>query len=97
VVCANDLVALGVLETFRHVGIRVPEDVAVTGYDDSIFAEVADSPLTSVRQPLKLLGQEAVRLLITAIECPGRSHRDMRMLPELIVRESSARRVGAAI
>jgi LacI family transcriptional regulator len=89
VVCANDLVAVGVLQTFRMQGIRVPEDVAVTGYDDSLFADVVEPRLTTVRQPLGVLGQEAVRFIISAIESPSSPRRELRLLPELVVRASS--------
>jgi len=71
VICANDLLAVGVLRTFRIEGVRVPEDVAVTGYDDSPFADVVEPRLTTIRQPLGALGQEAVRFIISAIESPG--------------------------
>jgi LacI family transcriptional regulator len=90
VVCANDLIAVGVLQAFRVLGIRVPQDVAVTGYDDSTFASVVEPHLTSVRQPLGPLGQEAVRFLTSAIESPGLPHRELRLLPELVVRDSSS-------
>lgn len=90
VVCANDLIALGVLQAFRARGIRVPHDVAVTGYDDSTFASVVEPHLTSVRQPLGPLGQEAVRFITSAIESPGLPHRELRLLPELVVRDSSS-------
>ena len=83
VVCANDLIAVGVLQGLRGQGIRAPEDVAVTGYDDSILAGVV--------QPLGPLGQEAVRLVISAIESPGLPRRELRLLPELVVRESSTK------
>ena len=88
-ICANDLLAVGVLRTFRIEGVRVPEDVAVTGYDDSPFADVVEPRLTTIRQPLGALGQEAVRFIISAIESPGSPRRELRLLPELIVRESS--------
>jgi LacI family transcriptional regulator len=90
VVCANDLIALGVLQAFRAQGVRVPQDVAVTGYDDSTFASVVEPHLTSVRQPLGPLGQEAVRFVTSAIESPGLPHRELRLLPELVVRGSSS-------
>ncbi len=90
VVCANDLIALGVLQAFRARGIRVPQDVAVTGYDDSTFASVVEPRLTSVRQPLGPLGQEAVRFITSAIESPGLPPRELRLLPELVVRDSSS-------
>jgi LacI family transcriptional regulator len=91
VICANDLVALGVLETFAIRGTRVPEDVAVTGYDDSIAASVVRPRLTTVRQPLGALGEEAVRFIMSTTESPSRPRRELRLLPQLIVRESSAK------
>ncbi len=92
VVCANDLIALGVLRTFRRRGIRVPEDVAVTGYDDLVLADMVEPRLTTVHQPLESLGREAARLVISAIESPGLPRHEVRLLPELIVRESSTLR-----
>jgi LacI family transcriptional regulator len=91
VICANDLIALGLWRAFRQRGIRVPEDVALTGYDDSILADTVGPGLTSVRQPLETLGQEAVRLLMSSIESPTAPRRDLRLLPELVVRGSSLR------
>lgn len=91
VVCANDLIAFGVLRAFRKAGVRVPDDVVVSGYDDLPLAEVVDPRLTSVRQPLEALGQEAVRFVVSAIETPGFPRRELRLLPELVVRESTNR------
>lgn len=90
VVCANDLIATGVLQTFRMQDIRVPEDVAVTGYDNSILAGVVEPGLTTISQPLTTLGEEAVRFVVSAIESPGRPHGVLRLLPQLVVRRSSA-------
>jgi LacI family transcriptional regulator len=90
VVCANDLIATGVLQTFRMQDIRVPEDVAVTGYDNSILAGVVEPGLTTISQPLTTLGEEAVRFVVSAIESPGRPHGVLRLLPRLVVRRSSA-------
>lgn len=90
VVCANDLIAIGLLQAFRAEGIKVPEDVAVTGYDDTTFARVVEPPLTSVRQPLQLIGEDAVRFIMSAIESPHPAARELRLLPELVVRASSS-------
>ena len=89
VVCANDLIALGVLQVFRRHGIRVPEDVAVTGYDDLALADIVEPALTTVRQPLGQIAQEAVRFIISAVESPGTPRRELRLLPELVVRGSA--------
>ncbi|MFD7660818.1 LacI family DNA-binding transcriptional regulator, partial [Actinosynnema sp. NPDC059797] len=64
VFCANDLLALGVLQVFVRAGVRVPDDIAVVGYDDIGFAAAAAVPLTSVRQPREQLGRTAAELVI---------------------------------
>jgi len=65
IVCANDVLALGVLVVFRSQGLDVPGDVLLTGFDDTELAAVAWPPLTSVRQPLEEVGKRAVELLQT--------------------------------
>jgi LacI family transcriptional regulator len=92
VFCANDLVALGVLQGLTQRGVRVPQDVAIVGYDDIEFAAAAAVPLSSVRQPREQLGRTATALLLEEIEDDGRhEHRHVVFQPELIVRESSGR------
>ncbi|WP_420707725.1 LacI family DNA-binding transcriptional regulator [Streptomyces sp. NRRL F-5135] len=94
VFCANDLLALGVLQTFYHAGVRVPEDVALAGYDDIEFASAAAVPLTSVRQPAFRLGAAAADLLIeeTGDAAHAHEHRRIVLQPELVVRGSTLSR-----
>ncbi|MCL7378392.1 LacI family DNA-binding transcriptional regulator [Streptomyces sp. 35G-GA-8] len=94
VFCANDLLALGVLQTLYHAGIRVPEDVALVGYDDIEFASAAAVPLTSVRQPAVRLGVAAADLLIeeTGDDAARHEHRRIVLQPELVVRASTLAR-----
>ncbi len=66
----NDQMAIGAIHALREAGKRVPEDVAVVGYDDIPVAEFSDPPLTTIRQPMCEVGQVAARLLIKAIEEP---------------------------
>jgi LacI family transcriptional regulator, galactose operon repressor len=88
--CANDLLALGLLQAMTHGGLDVPGDLAVVGYDDIEFAEAAAVPLTSVRQPREQLGATAARLLFEeAAEDPAHTHQQIRFSPELVVREST--------
>ncbi|MER7278890.1 LacI family DNA-binding transcriptional regulator [Dactylosporangium sp. NPDC000244] len=95
VFCANDLLALGVLQEMTQRGLRVPQDVAIVGYDDIEFAAAAAVPLSSVRQPREQLGRTAAALLLEEIEDDGRhEHRHVVFQPELIVRESSGRPRG---
>jgi len=90
VACANDLLALGMLQELTLRGVRVPEDIAVTGYDDIEAAAAAVVPLTSVRRPREQLGRAAAQLLLEEVNDPGHQHRHVVFKPELIVRGSSA-------
>ncbi|WP_291413865.1 LacI family DNA-binding transcriptional regulator [Actinophytocola sp.] len=88
--CANDLLALGLLQAMTRLGMSVPADLAVVGYDDIEFAEAAAVPLTSVRQPRELLGRTAARLLFDeASGGTGHVHEQVRFRPELVVRAST--------
>lgn len=90
VFCGNDLLALGVLQGLTMHGIRVPEDIALVGYDDIDFAAAAAVPLSSVRQPRAQLGRTAAELLLEeALEGGKHSHRHVVFQPELVVRASS--------
>src|SRR3546814_14447993 len=60
-VCADDLIALGVLQTCHALGIDVPGDVLVTGFDNIPFSELCNPPLTTVGQPQERIAEEAVR------------------------------------
>jgi len=93
VFCANDLLALGVLQAMVAGGVRVPEEMAIVGYDDIEFAAAAAVPLTSVRQPAVKLGYAAARLLIaeTGPQSEPHVHQAVVYRPELVVRDSSAR------
>lgn len=98
VFCANDLVALGVLQELTRRGLRIPQDVAVIGYDDIDYASAAVVPLSSIRQPRELLGRTAAELLLDEVDgTSGHRHRQVVFKPELVVRESSTfrRRVRA--
>ena len=91
---ANDLVAMGLLQALNMLGtIRVPDDVAIIGYDDIDFATAAVVPLSSIRQPSALIGSTAVSLLLREAESPADFEREHIVFqPELVVRESTAPR-----
>ena len=90
VFCANDLIALGVLQEMTRNRIRVPEDISNIGYDDIDFAAAAAVPLTSVRQPRQQLGHTAARLLLDeAADDDAHQHRQVIFEPELVVRQST--------
>lgn len=90
VFCANDLLALGMLQELTRQQVRVPEEIALVGYDDIDFAAAAAVPLSSVRQPRQRLGRTAARLLLEeANDREGHQHQQVVFEPELVVRESS--------
>jgi LacI family transcriptional regulator len=91
VMCANDLIALGVMQGLWHHGMRIPDDIAVVGFDDLDWAAASMVPLTSVRQKRHELGQLAVQMLVDEItNGEVHEHRHVLVEPALIVRESSA-------
>jgi LacI family transcriptional regulator len=89
VMCANDLLALGVLRGLAANGIAVPDEIAVVGYDDVTFASMLSPALTSVRQPKYELGATAAELLLEEALGSEHEHRSVRFEPELVVRASS--------
>jgi LacI family transcriptional regulator len=84
VACGNDVIALGVIDALMDVGLRVPGDVAVIGYDDMSFASSRLIELTTVRQPRHEMGAEAARLLVNRIQDPDAPPAE-RILPHQLV------------
>ena len=92
VFAASDLMAAGALAVLTAAGRRVPEDVAVVGYDDSPVATTTNPPLTSVRQPIEEMGTEMARLLLNAIDSASHAPRRVILATEIVLRASSDRR-----
>lgn len=86
---ANDLLALGVLQAVLRSGLRVPEDIAIVGYDDIGFAEAAVVPLTSIHQPSNEFGRTAMDLLLQEAKHPEQKATRIVFKPTLIERDSS--------
>jgi DNA-binding LacI/PurR family transcriptional regulator len=85
---ASDLMALGALDVLRAAGRRIPDDVALVGFDDSELAADSDPPLTTVRQPIEALGAEMGRLLLDQLD-RGASPQGITLETELVVRRSA--------
>ncbi|MCG7286367.1 LacI family transcriptional regulator [Cellulomonas sp. ACRRI] len=94
-VCASDPLALGAIRAARRAGLRVPEDVSVVGYDDSLFMNCTEPPLTTVRQPIEPMGRAAIDLLVGLIGGYPVSTDELLFEPELVVRGSTAPAPGA--
>ncbi|MFI6951309.1 LacI family DNA-binding transcriptional regulator [Streptomyces sp. NPDC050422] len=90
VFCADDLLALGVMQALYEAGLRVPGDMALVGYGDLDFAASAVVPLTTVRRPVVAMGRQAGRLLIEdTAHHAVHGHAHVVLQPELVVRRST--------
>ena len=87
--CANDLLALGLLQQLSTSGFTVPGDLAIVGYDDIEYASAAAVPLTSVRQPRQELGRRAAELVLDEADNPAHVHEQLVFVPELGARRST--------
>lgn len=91
VFCANDLVAVGLLQHLTLAGASVPDDIAIIGYDDIEYAAAAAVPLSSIAQPRHELGRAAARLLLDeADHAATHEHQQVVFTPELVARASTA-------
>jgi LacI family transcriptional regulator len=88
IICGNDQTAIGAMRELQAAGIRVPADVGVVGFDDMHLSALLAPPLTTVRQPMRLLGERACSLLLERIADPALPPRTERLPAKLIIRES---------
>jgi len=89
VCCASDLSAIGAIKAAEEMGLRVPDDLSVMGFDDIPVAEAYRPGLTTVRQPIMEMGIQSVQMLIQQIQDKGHNSQEIRIVPhEIIVRES---------
>jgi DNA-binding LacI/PurR family transcriptional regulator len=93
VICYNDLVAIGVLKGLHQRGLRVPEDMSVTGFDNIMYSDYTRPPLTTIDQPKRFLGAEAARLMFTQLNIDSSSllneTRIKRLQGLLFIRQST--------
>jgi DNA-binding LacI/PurR family transcriptional regulator len=88
-ICASDVLALGAVRCARRLGLNVPGDISVVGYDDSAFMSCTDPPLTTIRQPIEAMGQAVVALLVNEIAGNAVPTDELQFEPELVVRGST--------
>jgi DNA-binding LacI/PurR family transcriptional regulator len=87
----NDISAIGAMRAFQEAGLRVPEDISVVGFDDIAIATLCIPSLTTVRQPLKRMGQTAAKTLLDRLEDKADYVKEIAVEPEFVVRRSSAK------
>jgi LacI family transcriptional regulator len=97
VVSANDQMAIGVLKTLAQAGVRVPQDVAVVGFDDIFPGSLCDPPLTTVHQPMRMLGERACARLLDRIANPAMPPAIELLSTELVLRSSCGCPPGTVI
>jgi DNA-binding LacI/PurR family transcriptional regulator len=91
VCCYNDMTALGAMKAIRKRGLRVPDDISVTGFDDLFFAAYLDPPLTTIRQPMRQMGRMAMENLFKLMSGGEHSVAQVTVDSELVVRGSTAK------
>ncbi|MEL6407585.1 MAG: LacI family DNA-binding transcriptional regulator [Chloroflexota bacterium] len=87
--CQSDTMALGTLQAIHDAGLRVPNDMAVVGFDDLLHAALSDPPLTTIRQDVTGIGYKAVELLQHVIQSPKSDPQHVQLPVELIIRQST--------
>lgn len=90
----NDLYAIGAMEALRAAGLRVPDDVAIIGFDDRLHARIQSPPLTTVRHPTFDLGQQSLAALLDLINGVWDGQEAVRIPTQLVVRQSCGCRMG---
>lgn len=91
VICAADSLAVGCIEHLTSAGVRVPDDIAFTGYDNNHYAAESAVPVTTIAQPGREMGVIAAGLLAEEVDNPAtHEHRTVVLKPQLVVRRSSA-------
>jgi len=89
--CSNDIAAIGAIRAIADAGLRCPDDISVIGFDDISSAAYHIPRLTTVRQPLRRMGEIAVQTLLKRIASPSEAYPETIMFePELMVRESTS-------
>jgi DNA-binding LacI/PurR family transcriptional regulator len=89
IVCASDPMALGAIRAARQLGMEVPAEVSIVGYDDSSLMNCTEPPLTTVRQPIEAMGRMVIELLVAQMAGQSVPLDELRFRPELVVRGST--------
>ena len=86
--CHNDLIAIGVMQELLALGVKIPSEISVLGFDDIVFARSAPVPLTTMRQPCREIGIAAMDTMLRRLQRPHMLPREVRIESELVLRES---------
>jgi DNA-binding LacI/PurR family transcriptional regulator len=93
ILAVNDVMAMGIISSLKAIGVRVPEDVVVAGYDDISISGIQETPLSTVKQPIENISKEAVSLLFDLIEGKPGIQDPCYFDPSIILRKSTNRKI----
>lgn len=92
-VCFNDMMAIGMLKAFQQRGLRVPEDISITGFDNIVFSNYTNPPLTTFDQPKRFMGQKTAELILSLLDASTTNMPEQKiqvLKGKLLVRASTA-------
>jgi DNA-binding LacI/PurR family transcriptional regulator len=85
----NDFLAIEIYQAAKELGLKIPKDLSVIGFDNTILASIVDPPLTTIAQPIQEMGRQVMNLLVQEIEGKKNTKQRVVLLPELIIRGST--------
>ena len=89
VITISDLLAVGIFKAANELGVKIPEDYSIIGYDNIELASALVPPLTTIHQPRKRIGRESTKILLNQINSEGKSSFIQKLFdPEIIIRKS---------
>ncbi len=91
VFCVNDLIAVGLMKAAFEIGLKIPEELSIVGFDDIPISSYLPVPLTTVRQPIKKIAEESFRMLFERMENRERKYQTKILSAELIIRKTTGR------
>ena len=89
VITINDMMALGIVNTFRNNGVNVPDEISVAGYDNIIFSVISPVPITTVDQDIRKMSRLAVNIIVSELENPASRKENILIKPDLVIRDST--------
>lgn len=92
VFASTESLAIGVVQGARELNVKVPDELSIVGFDDTVLSTICDPPLTTIAQPIEEMGKKVAELLIEEIEKKKESKQRVVLSPKLIVRNSTARK-----
>ena len=85
----NDLLAAGVIQMAKELGLDIPQDLSVVGFDNTSIVSIIEPPLTTIAQPIQNMGKEVMDLMVSIINEEKDAKSRVTLLPSLVIRKST--------